>query len=415
MSAPNHVGSNDDLLIRAAPAPVKRFNKKAIAVIIGGAALLVLGSFSLALNPKSDAADTAQRELYSTKNKPKADGLADLPVTYASLTPEIPRLGPALPGDLGAPILQAHREGRITLDDDLPRYVDRLDQPDRPSPEELAATERALAARESGLFFSNRSETASADRRLDVSGGQPTKARDPFEMLNALQAAAIPTSFNHDPNHQGRKEEFVASGSNSPIYNPHRIEHPLSPWQVMAGTVIPATLLTGINSDLPGPVIGQVTEPVYNTVTGEVVLIPQGSRLIGRYDSVVAYGQSRALIVWNRIIMPDGSSIRIENLPGVDSRGNAGLKDQVDNHSLRIFSAAALSSLISIGTELSADDDENIARALRDAAQDGASRVGDEVVRRQLAVQPTITIRPGWRFRILVHQDLIMTPYGDPK
>ena len=158
-----------------------------------------------------------------------------------------------------------------------------------------------------------------------------------------------------------------------------------------------------------------MTEPVYDTVTGEVVLIPQGSRLMGRYDSVVAYGQSRALIVWNRIIMPDGSSIRIENLPGVDSRGNAGLKDHVDNHSLRFFSAAALSSLISIGTELSADDDENIARALRDAAQDGASRVGDEVVRRQLAVQPTITIRPGWRFRILVHQDLIMTPYGDPK
>ena len=156
-----------------------------------------------------------------------------------------------------------------------------------------------------------------------------------------------------------------------------------------------------------------MTEPVYDTVTGQVVLIPQGSRLIGRYDSVVAYGQSRALIVWNRIVMPDGSSMRIENLPGVDARGNAGLKDRVDNHTLRIFSAAALSSLISVGAELSSDDEENIARVLRDATQDGASRVGDEVVRRQLAVQPTITIRPGWRFRILVHQDLIMTPYGD--
>lgn len=415
MSTSNRSGSNDDLLIRAAPAPVKQFNKKAVAVVIGGAALLVLGSFSLALSPKSDAADAAQRELYSTRNKPKAEGLADLPVTYASLTPDVPRLGPALPGDLGAPILQAHREGRITLDEELPRYADLLEETDQPSPEALAAAERALAARESGLFFSNRSETASVDRRLDASLGQPTMARDPFEMLNALQAAAIPASFNHDPNRQDRKEEFVSSGSDSPIYNPHRIEQPASPWQVMAGTVIPATLLTGINSDLPGQVIGQVTEPVYDTVTGEAVLIPQGSRLIGRYDSVVAYGQSRALIVWNRIIMPNGSSIRIENLPGVDGRGNAGLKDRVDNHALRIFSAAALSSLISIGSELSADDDENIARALRDAAQDGASRVGDEVVRRQLAVQPTITIRPGWRFRILVHQDLILTPYGDPQ
>ena len=412
MSQADRAGGHEDLLIRAAPAPVKRFNKKAISIVLGGAALLVLGSFSLALSPNKDITEAAHRELYSTQNKPKAEGLADLPVTYASLQPEIPELGPALPGDLGAPILQAHREGRLTLDEELPRYVDLLEQADAPSTESLAEAERILAARESGLFFSNRSDSAGVDA---VAGGGLSPARpvtDPFEVLNALQAAAVPASFNHDSNRQDRKEEFVASGSDSPIYNPHRIEHPVSPWQIMAGTVIPATLLTGINSDLPGQVIGQVTEPVYDTVTGQAVLIPQGSRLIGRYDSVVAYGQSRALIVWNRIIMPDGSSMRIENLPGVDGRGYAGLIDRVNNHTLRIFSAAALSSLISIGAELSADDDENIARALRDAAQDGASRVGDEVVRRQLAVQPTITIRPGWRFRILVHQDLIMTPYG---
>jgi type IV secretion system protein VirB10 len=415
MSDKNRATDDDHLLIRAAPAPVKRFNKKAIAVVFGGAALLVLGSFSLALSPKSDGVEAAQRELYSTQNKRKADGLSDLPMTYASLSPDVPQLGPALPGDLGAPILAAHREGRLTLEDDVVSYVDVLEPTDRPSAEELAAAERALAARESALFFSNRPEAQATDQAASVGGAGIQTAHDPFEALNALQPAAAPTSFNFDPNYQGRKEEFVASGSDNPIYNPHRIEHPLSPWQVMAGTVIAATLLTGINSDLPGQVIGQVTEPVYDTVTGKVVLIPQGSRLIGRYDNVIAYGQSRALIVWNRIIMPDGTSIRIENLPGVDGRGNAGLKDRVDNHTVRIFSAAALSSLISIGSELSADDDENVARALRDATQDGASRVGDEVIRRQLAVQPTITIRPGWRFRILVHQDLVMTPYGDPQ
>ena len=142
------------------------------------------------------------------------------------------------------------------------------------------------------------------------------------------------------------------------------------------------------------------------------MLIPQGSRIVGRYDSVVAYGQNRALIVWKRIIMPDGTSIRIENLPGVDGRGNAGLKDRVNNHTLRIFSAAALSSLISVGAELSDDDDDRIARALRDATHDGASRASDEIIRRQLAVHPTITVRPGWRLRILVHQDIILQPYG---
>ena len=135
------------------------------------------------------------------------------------------------------------------------------------------------------------------------------------------------------------------SGETDPsIYNPHRLETPTSSWQVMAGTIIPATLITGVNSDLPGQVIAQVTEPVYDTVTGNTLLIPQGTRVMGRYDSVVAYGQSRALIVWHRIIMPDGSSIRIENLPAVDGRSNAGLSDRVDNHSLRLFSAAALST-----------------------------------------------------------------------
>lgn len=143
-----------------------------------------------------------------------------------------------------------------------------------------------------------------------------------------------------------------------------------------------------------------------------VQLIPQGSRVIGRYYSVIAYGQSRALIVWNRIIMPDGSSIQIENLPANDVQGYAGLSDRVDHHTLRLFSAAALSSLISVGAELSEDDDEQVARALRDAVQDGASRVGEEVIRRQLAVQPTITIRPGWRLTILVQRDLMLRRSG---
>ena len=142
MSASNRHGGKNDLLIRSAPAPVKRFNKKAVAIVVGGAAMLVLGSFSLALSPKSDAADAAQRELYSTQNKPKAEGLADLPVTYASVAPTFPKLGPALPGDLGAPILQAHREGRITLDDELPRHVVRLEGRDQPNADELAAAER---------------------------------------------------------------------------------------------------------------------------------------------------------------------------------------------------------------------------------------------------------------------------------
>lgn len=405
--------STENLSIRSAPAPVRRFSKKALLIGLGGAGLLIMLSFSFAMSPTSEDEQASSRELYSTSNKPKAEGFAMLPASYDRIAsasePEVPTLGPPLPGDLGAPILQAQNEGRFSFNDPLPTQDPEVDD----AALEIARREeeRELAARESALFFSKSTNSSQPQAEQPPLIGE-SAVRDPFEALSALQLQNGDNGFGMDANFQGRKEAFLSTTSDASIYNPYRIEAPRSPWQVMAGTVIPATLLTGINSDLPGQVVGQVTESVYDTVTGNTVLIPQGSRIVGHYDSVVAYGQSRALVVWNRIIMPDGTSIRIENLPGVDGRGNAGLKDRVDRHSLRIFSAAAFSSLISIGAELSDDDDDRIARALRDAAQDGASQVGNEVVRRQLNVQPTITIRPGWRLRILVHQDIILQPYG---
>lgn len=396
-----------DLSIRAKPAPVRRFSKKAIMIILGGASALVLASFALAMNSPADKAARIRTELYSTASKPTADGLAELPLSYRDLKPETPVLGPALPGDLGAPILAAHKEGRITLED-LPAALPMEDQALIEAREVEQA--RELAARESGLFFSKSAKGVSAPALVD-GGGAPISS-DPFEALSLLDRFAPAGGGARDPGYQARKEDLLSSEPDLAVYNPHRIEAPQSPWQLMAGTVIPASLITAINSDLPGRVIGQVTEPVYDTVTGDTLLIPQGSRLIGRYDSVIAYGQSRALIAWTRIIMPDGTSIQIENLPAVDGRGQAGLSDRVDRHTLRLFSAAALSTLISIGAELGEDEDDDIARALREAVQDGSSRVGDEVVRRQLNVQPTLTVRPGWRFRVLVHQDIILQPYG---
>lgn len=395
-----------ELSIRGKPAPVRRFSKKALMIILGGASALVLGTFALAMkSPDRDGARTSA-ELYSTGANPQADGLASLPVSYRDLKPEAPVLGPALPGDLGAPLLQAHREGRINLDE----MIDPLPEetPDDVAAREAAAA-RTLAARESGLFFSKTAQAAAQVQQVISRTGID---RDPFDALSLIDQLSPGGPGFHDANFQSRKQDFVAEGSSRGVYNPYQIETPRSPWQVMAGTVIPASLITAINSDLPGQAVAQVTEPIYDTITGETLLIPQGSRMLGRYDSVIAYGQSRALIVWSRIIMPDGTSIQIENLPAVDGRGNAGLKDKVNHHAWRLFSAAALSSLISIGAELSEDGDDEIARALRDAGQDGASRVGEEVVRRQLQVQPTLTIRPGWRFRILVHQDIILRPYG---
>ena len=403
-----------DLTIRSAPRPVRRFSKRALAVLLGGVSLLVLASAGIAMNPKRNEAGARTKELYSTANKPTAEGLAALPAGYGAVKPA-PELGPPLPGDLGPPILSAEREGRIRFEDGILSMPEMQAGPATlmVSPDAAEAAALAAEVRGSGLFFSvggvRGSETGPAPA-ASFAGPAPG---DPFAGLARLYEGAGAGMAAPDPGQQLRKEDFLADVSDRSIYNPHRLEAPVSPYQVMAGTVIPAALVTGINSDLPGQVIGQVTEPVYDTVTGRHLLIPQGSKLVGRYDSVIAYGQSRALIVWSRIILPDGSSIRIENLPATDTAGYSGLADRVDNHTLRMFSAAALSSLISVGAELSNDDDR-IARALRDAVQDGASRAGDEVLRRQLSVQPTITIRPGWRLRILVQQDLVLRPYGDP-
>ena len=144
------------------------------------------------------------------------------------------------------------------------------------------------------------------------------------------------------------------------------------------------------------------------------MLIPQGSRLIGRYDSVIAYGQSRALVVWSRIIMPDGSSIVIDNLPGVDMAGYAGLEDRVDYHAWRLFQAAILSSVLSVSAELGRDsNDDEILEALRDGGQRTINQAGQQIITKQLNVQPTITVRPGYRLRVIVNKDIVLKPYGD--
>ena len=183
----------------------------------------------------------------------------------------------------------------------------------------------------------------------------------------------------------------------------------------MAGTVIAASLITGINSDLPGRVIGQVTENVYDTVSGRYVLIPQGSRVIGTYDSVVAFGQERALVVWQRIIMPDGSSVVIENLPATDTAGYAGLEDEVNFHTWRLLQGVALSTLLGVSTEITFGDDESdLVQAIRQSTQNSVNQAGQRITERNLNIQPTITVRPGWPLRIIVNKDMVLRPYRDP-
>lgn len=372
-------------------------------------------------SPDYDDADAS--ELYNVTHKPMADGLELLPKSYAELKP---KLGPPLPGDLGAAYLASNET--VAVDNQTPPVTtkprasrqasyqavpQRRQQPTTPT-----YTPPAESTESSSLFFKvgsrsgNARPTQYAKARVNLSEAQALGFPAPaYPEFSPPPSAFDSNPIGSDPNKQGAKQAFI-DGEADDIYNSHSLVSPRSPYQVMAGNLIPASLVTGLNSDLPGQVIGQVTENVFDTVTGEYLLIPQGSRLMGRYDSVIAFGQSRALVVWTRLILPNGDSIQLDNLPGSDGQGFAGLKDKVDKHTWQFIKGAALSSLLSIGSELASDDGDRLTRALQNAGQDSANIAGQRIIDRNLNVQPTLKVRQGWRFNVIVSRDLILKPYG---
>ena len=408
----------EELKLRSAPKPVTQINRKVVMVGAAAAVLLLFLAASVALDPPKVSGESEQRELYNTKHKATADGLAALPASYDQLipvAPETPILGPPAAGDMGAPLVALERD--LGIQQELVREPVRDFRPNAEVEAERA--ERIRQAKleqeslEAPLFF----QIKGNNQRFDVPGVQTTQI-DPLAALTeataAYAAGGLPgTAASQDQNDQFSKLAFASQAADDDIYNRHGIIDPASPYQVMAGTIIPASLITGLNSDLPGTIMAQVTQPVYDTVSGTHELIPQGSRLIGRYDSRVSFGQERALVVWDRIIFPNGSSIQIDALPGADLGGFAGLSDRVDNHWRRVFTAAGLATLLGVGSELALDDDnDQVARAIRDGFQDTTNQAGQRIVDRNLNIQPTLRVRPGWPLRVIVTRDLILRPYS---
>lgn len=356
-------------------------------VLIGGSALalLLIGGAVLWALQGDRLRGTLPQELYSTDRPRIADGLAGLPRDYTGLPRDVPPLGPPLPGDLGRPIVAAQSPTGPTA-------------PDADSQRRAQETE---AARVSRLF-------ASGNRQPQTVGAGSSASQG--------SAAGIAQSTDEASiqNGQDRKLAFLNAPVDRRTTSPDRLARPTSPYVLQAGAVIPAALITGLRSDLPGQISAQVTENVYDTPTGGSLLIPQGARLIGVYDSQVTFGQSRLLLVWTRLILPNGLSIVLERQPGADSTGQAGLEDGVDHHWGALFKAALLSTLLAVGTEVGADqNDSDIVRALRRGAGDTLNQAGQQVVRRNLNIQPTLTIRPGYPIRVIVTRDLVLQPYRE--
>ena len=396
-----------ELQIRQKPRRVSRINRKVIIAGSGIAAVGLFAAMTIALTPPRLMEPEEGEQLYTAGNTRKPVGLSALPASYDA--PEIPWLGPPMPGDLGSTMLATQRSYGV----DMPYTGFETDF--RPNP--AADAERARMLKEAALaeeaarapLFFRLENRAAVETSPDVAGTPSFLTSELLALATGPQVLTGSGQRPADPNLQDRKSVF-ASTSRPDTLNPGRIEDPVSPYQLMAGSLIPASLITGINSDLPGTVIAQVTQNVYDTVRGQHLLIPQGSRLIGRYQSEVSFGQDRALVVWDRLIFPDGASILISE-PGSDASGYAGLKDRTDHHWDRAFAAAGLATLLGIGAELGPGEDGDIERAIRRGTTDTVSQAGQRAVDRSLGVQPSITIRPGWPVTVIVTRDLILRPH----
>ena len=395
----NKVSQDDveELALKAKPGPVSRINRRVLFGAVGVLLAVLAGTVLVALDPPRFDSEPERQTIPITRRPP--DGLEKLPKSYD----QIPTAKPRLVQKTAPPKPQPPS---------TPNPIAPL-APNAPSND----ARQLLAALKSPIQF-----------RLSQSA-QPAPARpirEPIRAPNSQPSAGnsstgyrIPIAGagseqpNNGANDQTQKQAFVSTTPTSNSINKHPLRQLSSPYTLLAGTVISASLITGLNSDLPGFVIAQVTENVYDTVTGRHLLIPQGARLVGKYDSKISYGQDRALVVWQRILLPNGNSIQIENLPATDPAGFAGLKDRVDQHIWQLVRGIALATVLGISSELAFENSDNdeLIRALQQATGQTTNRAGQRLVERQLSRQPTLKVRPGWPLRVIVHKDLVLSPY----
>lgn len=369
----------DDFRLHGDLPQVMRLSRKTLASIGVVASLAIGGSLIYALQPKAPA--TAEN-LYDTAGRNRAEIVTGAPADYSN----VPKLGPPLPGDLGGPILSAQKDGEnIPIPPIGPPSVTT-------DPAETAAEQaRQRAAQETESAISS---------KLFLAGNL------------AATLPATPGQAGAPKMEAAGGGAFLDVGSNRMIESTQRITGPSSPYVLQAGSIIPAALITGIRSDLPGQITAQVTQNIYDSPTGRILLIPQGARLIGEYDNDVATGQNRVLLAWDRLILPGGRSILLDRLPGADATGMAGLHDRTNYHWGNMLRAALISTLLGVGSEIATNDDSELVRALRSGTQDTIASTGRQVVQRQLAVPPTLTIRPGFALRIIVTRDIILETAG---
>ena len=424
----------------------RRYVRLAIALLAVVVAAALIVGLGIDFHPHA-ASEQQKVEPPSENSRPSP--IADLPATYADI-PRVKSKQPAA-GEQGmhrgdqmaehmhhdlAPASDTQHQQDVLRQQlaGLMASVQQVSDDNKRLSEQLAAYHAAAAQEQakvwaSALFFkideapARKSAEHSTDNSELAAGGD-SSLKDALARASADASppkAPTPPAQERPLSDQEHKLAFL-NESSSPrlgLTLPHSDAPPVTPpggYQLQTGTVIPAALLTGINTDLPGDVLAAVTSPVYDSATGNHLLIPQGAKLYGSYDSRVAASQDRALVVWHRLLLPDGRSVDLDHMRGTDAGGYAGVADQVDYHTDKLASAAVLSGVIAYAGNV-ARGHQNLTvtggDVVGDAVAQQASTIGSNIVQRQLNVQPTITIRAGWPVQVLVNRDILLPIYTD--
>lgn len=404
---------------------VARISRKlviSLLVIFGSIAAL---SFLWAVSPRKQAREVTGKPEASAKPTPNLpENVMDSPASYKDLARDgkAPQPGPPITSqqELEAGRSLAAAAGGKPAYTAYPAPSSTGNQ-GQLTPEQQAA-QAAADQRQKDYHDSLRASLTFGGHAGGNPESQPGPAMPSMPGLDRLEAmsrqigAGMPG--NEDQNMQDEKRAFAGEKRERSPYLLAAMQHPVSRYEVKAGTIIPSVLITGLNSDLPGQIVAQVRENVYDTVTGRFLLIPQGTRLVGEYDSKIAYGQERALIVWSRLIMPNGHSISLEGMPGVDMSGYAGLKDRVNNHYAKLLTGVILGSVIGAGAQVatggqgSPNNPASFGQLAVSGAAQNINQAGQQITQKNLNLQPTIEVRPGMKLNVFVTRDMILKPYS---
>ncbi len=437
-----HNNSRDEQRIEDNPLPlstpkmaVSRINRKLVMSLMIIFGIIATLSLIWAVSPNRKTREAAVKPEVSAKQSPNLpDNVMDSPTSYNDLAKDrnVPQLGPPVPGEVGALQLQQQREAGRSLSaaaDGKPAYRAYPASSGTGSSPQLTPEQQAVQAaaeqrrkeyqeslRAPLTFGGHAVATAGQSENQAAPAMNSSPSLDRLEAMTRKIGAGGPG--DDDQNMQEEKRTFAGEKRDHSPYLLAALQHPISRYEIKAGTIIPSLLITGLNSDLPGQIVAQVRENVYDTVTGRFLLIPQGTRLVGEYDSKVAYGQERALVVWSRLIMPNGHSISLEGMPGVDMSGYTGLKDRINNHYAKLLTGVVLGSVIGAGAQVATggQGSPNTPASFGQLAVSGAAQninqAGQQITQKNLNLQPTIEVRPGMKLNVFVTKDMVLKPYS---